>query len=133
MEEIKESQIWQRVRGESDRAGELRQMLTDQGQLWSRYRQMARRGGKWRLLLEQKESQIACLRGLLRLTTGQSAAHPRPTESQADLPQCMAREQVFLQELTRLKRDPEWGPVYGVLAESQTRQCRILLELIGTL
>ena len=41
--------------------------------------------------------------------------------------------EAFLQELTRLKRDPEWGPVYGVLAEGQTRQCRILLELLGTL
>ena len=132
MEERKESEIWQRVRGESDRAGELRGMLERQGQLWCCYRQTARRGGKWRTLLEQKENQIACLRGLLRMTTGQSAAHPRPTETRVDLLQSMTREQDFLRELTRLKRDEEWGPVWEAMAEGQKRQCRILLEIIGT-
>lgn len=133
MEKLQESQIWQRVRGESDRAGQLRRMLAEQGRLWGCYRQLARRGGKWRMLLEQKENQIACLRGLLRMHTGQSTAHPRPAEGHVDVMQCMAREQSFLQELTDLKRDPEWGPVYDAMTEMQKRQCRILLEIIGTL
>ena len=132
MEQRKESEIWQRVRGEADRAGELRGMLERQGQLWCCYRQTARRGGKWRLLLEQKESQIACLRGLLRMHTGQSTAHPRACDGKVDLLHCMAREQDFLRELTRLKRDDEWGPVWEAMAEGQKRQCRILLEIIGT-
>ncbi len=133
MEQRKESEIWQRVRGETDRAGELRRMLMEQGKLWCCYRQMARRGGKWRILLEQKENQIACIRGLLRMTTGQSAAHPRPAETRVDVMQCMTREQSFLRELTNWKRDAEWGPVYEAMAEGQKRQCRMMLEIIGNL
>ena len=75
MEETMEKRVWQRVRGEPDRAAALRECLARQGRLWSIYRNLSRRGGKYRVLLEQKESQIACMRGMMRILTGQAAAH----------------------------------------------------------
>lgn len=135
MESMEERRIWQRVRGTEgpDRVQQIRTCLAEQGQLWSAYRQLARRGGKCRQLLEQKENQIACLRGVLRVLTGQGAAHPRSAEVRVDLLQCFAGEQRFLQELTGLSRDEELGAIFGAMAERQKLQCRLLLEIVGSL
>ena len=133
MEEIMEKRVWQRVRGEPDRVQVLRECLARQGKLRSVYRTLSRRGGKCRLLLEQKENQIACLRGLLRVLTGQSAAHPRCGECRVDLLEAFAAEQQLLGELTGFGREPELGPVFAALAEGQKKHLRILLEVIGTM
>ncbi len=132
MEELNESRVWQRVRG-TDQTEDLRLLLVRQARLRAVYRQMSRRGGKWRLLLEQKESQIACLRGLLRIRTGQGAACPRVGEAKPDLAACFAEERGLLAELTRLSREEELGPVFAVLLREQQKHCRLLLELLGTM
>lgn len=131
MEELEERRVWQRVRG-TDRTQELRDCLVRQGKLRGAYRQLARRGGRGLRLLEQKENQIACLRGLLRVRTGQSVAPPRSGDGPVDLLECFQAEQRFLEELIRWSREEELGPVFAALAEGQKRQCRILLELLGT-
>ncbi len=128
-----EKRVWQRVRGEPERAEALRGCLARQGRLWSVYRSLSRRGGKSRMLFEQKENQIACLRGLLRVLTGQGAAHPRCGEVRVDLLECFAAEQQFLEELTRWSREADLGAVFAALADGQKRHLRILLELIGTM
>ena len=132
MEELNESRVWQRVRG-TDQTEDLRRILVRQARLRAVYRQMSRRGGKWRLLLEQKESQIACLRGLLRIRTGQGAACPRVGETSQDLTACFDEERGLLAELTRLSREEELGPVFAVLLREQQKHCRLLLELLGTM
>ena len=132
MEELNESRVWQRVRG-TDQTEDLRRLLIRQARLRAVYRQMSRRGGKWRLLLEQKESQIACLRGLLRIRTGQGAACPRVGETSQDLAACFDEERGLLAELTRLSREEELGPVFTVLLREQQKHCRLLLELLGTM
>ena len=132
MEELNESRIWQRVRG-TDQTEDLRGLLVRQARLRAVYRQLSRRGGKWRLLLEQKESQIACLRGLLRIRTGQGAACPRVGETSQDLAACFDEERGLLSELTRLSREEELGPVFAVLLREQQKHCRLLLELLGTM
>jgi len=133
MEEMAEKRVWQRVRGEPELVGRLRSLLEEQGRLWGVYRTLGRRGGKYRLLLEQKENQIACLRGMLRVLTGQGAAHPRWGGGAPDLQSCFEAEQRLLEELTRCSREPELGPVLGAMAEGQKRHLRILLEVIGTM
>lgn len=134
MEAMDERRVWQRVRGESgDPVQRLRSCLADQGPLWSAYRQLSRRGGKCRVLFEQKENQIACLRGLLRVRTGQSVSHPKGGDGQIDLLRCFGREQRFLRELEEMSRDPEQGFVFQALHERQKVQCRLLLEIIGTM
>ena len=131
MEELTEKRVWQRVRGEMDPADRLRGLLADQGRVWGAYRTMSRRGGAWRQLLEQKEEQIACLRGLLRAMTGQGAAFPRSGGGPVDLMQCLESERQLLAELTALGREGEWAPVLDLMKDRQKRQCRILLELLG--
>lgn len=135
MEAMDERRVWQRVRGteEPDRVQRLRDCLRAQGELWAAYRQLSRRGGKCRQLFDQKENQIACLRGLLRVLTGQSAALPRAGEGKVELLRCFSGEQRFLRELTDLSRDPELGPVFETLRERQKCQCRLLLEILGTM
>lgn len=133
MEEIVEKRVWQRVRGEPDRVETLRGCLARQGRLWSVYRSLSRRGGKCRTLFEQKENQIACLRGLLRVMTGQGIQHPRCGECRVDLLEAFAAEQQLLEELTGFSREPGLGPVFSALAEGQKKHLRILLEVIGTM
>ena len=133
MEETMEKRVWQRVRGESDRVGALRECLNRQGRLWSQYRSLSRRGGKCRMLFEQKENQIACLRGLLRIRTGQGAVCPRVGETSQDLAACFAEERGLLAELARLSREEELGPVFAILLREQQKHCRLLLELLGTM
>ena len=130
MEENVEKQIWQRVRGTAveDPAQELRRWLTEQGRLWAAYRTLSRRGGGYRRLFEQKDRQIACLRGLLRLRTGQCTAFPRSGEIPADLMACYEPEARFLEELTAKNRDP----ALAALAESQKKHLCHLLELLGS-
>ena len=132
MEELAEKRIWQRVRGEMDSTERVRALLADQGPLLGTYRNLSRRGGAWRRLWELKESQVACLRGLLRLLTGQSAAKPRPGAA-GDLNTCLESERRLLGELTDLSRDAGIGDLAGALTEGQRRICRLLLELMGSM
>ncbi len=127
MEAMEERKVWQRVRG-TDGAEKLRQMLESQGQLAGQYRQLARRGGKFRQLYEQKEAQIQCLRGLLRVQTGQSVSHPRYTEGRIDLFRCHTLETEFLKAL-----NSEADPIFPALRDRQQAQCRLLLEVIGAM
>ena len=128
-----EKRVWQRVRGEPDRVQALRECLARQGKLRSVYRSLSRRGGKCRQLLEQKENQIACLRGLLRVLTGQGVAPPRCAEGKVDLLEVFAGERQLLEELTGLARDQDLGPVFAALAEGQKKHLRLLLEILGTM
>ena len=132
MEELAEKRIWQRVRGESDSTERVRSLLADQGPLLGTYRNLSRRGGTWRRLWELKESQVACLRGLLRLLTGQTAAKPTPGTA-GDLNACLESERRLLGELTDLSRDAGIGDLAGALTDGQRRICRLLLELMGSM
>ena len=97
------------------------------------YRSLSRRGGRGRQLYEQKGNQIACLRGLLRVMTGQSVAPPRSPEVQADLLRCHREELVFLGQLTAWSREGELAALFGALADRQKCQCRLVLEILGTM
>ena len=132
MEELAEKRIWQRVRGEGDFTGRVRAMLADQGPLLGTYRNLSRRGGTWRRLWELKEAQVACLRGLLRVLTGQTAAKPRPGTA-GDLHDCFRLERKFLGELTDLSREGEIADLAALLLDHQRKLCRLELELLGTM
>ena len=133
MEEQLESRVWQRVRGASDPAEELRQCLVRQGELLGIYRSLSRRGGRGRQLYEQKGSQVACLRGLLRVMTGQCIAPPRSPEAPADLLRCHREEMEFLRQLKRWSREGELSALFESLADRQKCQCRLVLEILGTM
>ena len=128
MEETTQKQIWQRVRGSAGSEPEevLRRWLAEQGRLWAVYRCFSRRGGRYRLLFEQKDRQLSCLRGLLRLRTGQCTARPRCSEAPPDLFACYEPETRFLEELAC-----QSSPVLAALARGQQKQLCLLLELLG--
>ena len=132
MEELAEKRIWQRVRGEGDLTGRVRSLLADQGPVLGTYRNLSRRGGTWRRLWELKEAQVACLRGLLRVLTGQAAAKPRPGTA-GDLTACFAHERKFLGELRSLSQEGEIGDLAALLLKRQQEICRLELELLGTM
>ena len=132
MEELAEKRIWQRVRGEGDLTGRVRALLADQGPVLGTYRNLSRRGGTWRRLWELKEAQVACLRGLLRLLTGQTAAKPRPGTA-GDLTTCFRLERKLLGELTDLSREGEIGDLAALLLKRQQELCRLELELLGNM
>ena len=133
MEESRESKIWQRVRGGGDPVEELRQCLQKQGELLGVYRGLSRRGGRGRQLYEQKSSQIACLRGLLRVMTGQCVAPPRSPDAPAELLRCHRAELEFLGQLKCWSREGELAAVFDALTDRQKCQCRLVLELLGTM
>ena len=133
MEESRESKIWQRVRGGVDPAEELRQCLQKQGELLGMYRSLSRRGGRGRQLYEQKSSQVACLRGLLRVMTGQCVAPPRSPEVPVDLLRCHRTELEFLGQLKRWSREETLSDLFDSLTDRQKCQCRLVLELLGTM
>ena len=133
MEESRESKIWQRVRGGGDPAEELRQCMQKQGELLGMYRALSRRGGRGRQLYEQKQHQIDCLRGLLRVTTGQPIAPPRSPEARLDLLRCHRAELEFLGFLLQRSREGELAAIFDALMERQKCQCRLVLELLGTM
>ena len=132
MEELAEKRIWQRVRGDGDITGRVRALLADQGPLLGTYRNFSRRGGSWRRLWELKEAQVACLRGLLRVLTGQTAAKPRPGTA-GDLNDCFRLERRLLGELTALSREGEIADLAALLLKRQQEICRLELELLGTM
>ena len=132
MEELAEKRIWQRVRGDGDITGRVRALLADQGPLLGTYRNLSRRGGSWRRLWELKEAQVASLRGLLRLLTGQIAAKPRPGTA-GDLSTCFTLERKFLGELRTLSQEGEIGDLAALLLKRQQELCRLELELLGTM
>ena len=132
MEELAEKRIWQRVRGDGDITGRVRALLADQGPVLGTYRSLSRRGGTWRRIWELKESQVAALRGLLRLLTGQTAAKPRPGTA-GDLNDCFRLERRFLGELTDLSREGEISDLAALLLIRQQELCRLELELLGTM
>ena len=133
MEELTEKRVWQRVRGELDPAEQVRRMLSDQGALLGTYRTLSRRGGAWRRLYEQSEAQIACLRGLLRVMTGQCIAPPRSPDAPADLLRCHRAELEFLGQLRCWSKEGELAAVFDALTDRQSCQCRLVLELLGTM
>ena len=131
MEELTEKRVWQRVRGETEILDRVRSCLTDQGGLLNAYRSFSRRGGLWRRLYEGKQEQVSCLRGLVRVLTGQGAARPGGN-ALPDLAACFDRERRLLLELTELSRNPDFGPIFAILLDRQKAICRLVLELLGT-
>lgn len=129
MHELDERRIWQRVRGEEaeSKTDWLRRELSRQAALAERYRSWSRRGGKFQRLYERKRSQIACLRGMLRLGTGQPAAMPRVEPPAPELPGCWCWERQFWAELRTRTEDPG----AAALLEQQQVQCRELLAILG--
>ena len=88
-------------------------------------------------LAREDQGHGACLKGIYAMITDQEPvikATPMTAGSvELVLRKCYAAEMNTAREYERWATDPEYGPVFGRLAEQEREHCRHVLELLGKL
>ena len=133
--------IWQRVRGETPPVtdglpGLAANALAHAALYGTLARQMQGPGRTMLLKLQEDEQHCArCLKGVYRMVTGnrmQPAAVPIPAENtEAALRKCYGQSLKTLAAFESRAYDPEYGPVFGILAAKKREHCCALAELLG--
>ena len=133
--------IWQRVRGETPPVtdglpGLAANALAHAALYGTLARQMQGSGRKMLLKLQEEEQHcVRCLKGVYRMVTGnrmQPAAVPIPAENmEAALRKCYGQSLKTLAAFESRAYDPEYGPVFGILAAKKREHCCALAELLG--
>ena len=133
--------IWQRVKGETPPATEglpglAANALAHAALYGTLARQMQGPGRTILLKLQEDEQHCArCLKGIWRMVTGkrmQPAAVPLPSENmEAALRRCYGQTLKTLSAFEKRAFDPEYGPVFGILAAKKREHCCALAELLG--
>ena len=133
--------IWQRVKGETPPATEglpglAANALAHAALYGALARQMQGPGRTILLKLQEDEQHCArCLKGIWRMVTGkrmQPAAVPLPAENiEAALRRCYGQTLKTLAAFEKRAFDPEYGPVFGILAAKKREHCCALAELLG--
>ena len=145
MDNKKAAQVWQRVTGSNHPQHDTRELLDLITEEWAdatTYLHLSRHfqgkeSGILRKLSEQEQAHTACLKGIYTLITG-SAPKVRTIGPPQDPPmqvlrRCYGREMHCLAQYESRTNDPEYGQVFGKLAEQEREHCRLILELIGNL
>lgn len=133
--------IWQRVKGETPPAtdglpGLAANALAHAALYAALARQMQGPSRTILLKLQEDEQRCArCLKGIWRMVTGkrmQPAAVPLPSENtDAALHRCYGQCLKTLAAFEKRAYDPEYGPVFGLLAAKKREHCCALAELLG--
>ena len=133
--------IWQRVKAEptpvSDGLpGFAANALARAGLYASLARQTQGPGRTVLLKLQEEEQHCArCLKGIYRMITGsrmQAAAAPLPAENkEAALLKCYGQTVKTLAAFEKRAFDPEYGPIFAVLAAKKREHCCKIAELLG--
>ena len=135
-----EQRVWQRVMQQPQaEASPLKAIAVEVQAAMAEYRQLLksrveshRELGK-RLLTAEQEN-LACLRGLHYLQTGEPMKLPMVSALPADLKRMVRRyhssRRIWLEYVSR-SAEPEWGTVYGEMAKRQEQQCDRLCQLLG--
>ena len=120
----------------------LQSLIVEEWQQAQAYEQLSRKltGGArttiWELQREKK-AQIACLKGICTMCTGQAplikAVQPPSAPAPQLLRQCYGRQLRCLARYEGAVGDPEYGHVYKGMAEQDRRHCREILKLLGEL
>jgi len=140
-----EARVWERVRGETEEASrrwKLQPLATEELAGSAVYlmlsRQMqGREKALLRQLFEEERAHAECLKGMHWLVTG-TPMSLRTVPPAAELPEqalrkCYARTLRQWKAYDSRKEDPEYGPVFRLLAEEEQKHCRMLLELTGSM
>ena len=97
----------------------------------------ARESAVLQRLARDARGHISCLEGISVLVTGDvpeiRTPAPEAGSVTAQLRKCYGRAMRTLVTYEARSRDREYGPVFARLAAQQRDQCRIILELIGSL
>jgi hypothetical protein len=142
----KEARVWQRLQAEKQEGknqshGEnLQALVMEQLQLSAVYSHLARvcpgrDGAVFMRLAREAKIQALCLKGILKLITGQNpsvaATPPQSSLSEAMLRRCYGQELRLLREYESRCTDTEYGPVFDRMAGRNREHCAALMELIG--
>lgn len=133
--------VWNRVRGTAPEksAADLEPLIAEEWEASAAYLALAKRTeGRHTALLQQlarqSRSRWACLQGISLLRTGRRPGHIHPKSPAGSsgeiLRRCCSRAMGTV-ELYGQLCSQESSPVFPLLAQEQTRDCRILLELLG--
>ena len=141
----KAAQVWQRVTGNNHPAQDTQTLLALITEEWadaSTYLQLSRQfqgqdSGILRKLSQQEQAHTACLKGIYTLITGSApkvrTIGPLQEPPMQVLRKCYGREMHCLAQYEARTNDPEYGQVFGKLADQEREHCRLILELIGNL
>ena len=135
-----EQRVWQRVMQQpqaetsplkaiavevQEAVGEYRQLLKSRVES---HRELGRR------LLAAEQENLACLRGIHYLQTGEPMKLPMVNTIPVDLRRFVRRyhsARKLLTEFTARSAEPEWGCVFCEMARRQQMQCDRLCQLVG--
>ena len=135
-----EKRVWQRVMAQPrQEASNLKTLAIDTQEALGEYRQLLKAKVEsirevGRQLLKVEQENMACLRGLHYLQTGEQMKVSMGNLFPVDLKRMVrryhsARRQ--LMEYTARSAEPEWGCVFQAMAKRQEGQCDRLCQLLG--
>ena len=140
----KQERVWQRVQGTPPAPDHqwIPEMLTEEKTGGAIYLHLShhfggKEGAMLRRMFEEEQSHISCLRGIYRLITGERCQiHTKPLipeDPAIALRHCYGREMRCLATYEAHSTDPEYGPVFSLLARDEREHCKNILHLIGKL
>ena len=135
-----EQRVWQRVMAQPQQGvSNLKTLAIDTQEALGEYRQLLKAKVEsirevGRQLLKAEQENLACLRGLHYLQTGEQMKLPMTGSMPMDIKRMVrryhsARRQ--LMEYTARSAEPEWGCVFQAMAKRQEGQCDRLCQLLG--
>ena len=137
-----EQQIWQRVFAQPRAAGQedLRGLQLSVMELMAIYRHLygealAKSRDRIRSLFRGERENLACLRGMCRLSGGAEGKEKTMTvpklAAEKLLQLCYHKTRQAMAEYTARSVDPEFGEVFRQMAQREGEHCAILVQLLG--
>ena len=139
MEDL-EQRVWQRVKGHQEpENSDLKQLAMESQQAAAEYRNLLRSKLEshrefGRQLLKAEQENLAALKGLYFLQTGNAMRLPMESGMHWDTKKMVRRYHMSrrtLAEYMARSAEPEWGCVYLAMAKRQEQQCDRLAQLLG--
>ena len=136
--------VWQRVQQRPPEQPDTAPLLALINQVWENAAacmtlakvSQGREAAVFRKIFEQEQATARTLRGIYILQTGTVPAQPAVKNANeitaARLRRCCTHAMTTAQALEQRCADPEYGPVYQMLAQRQLENWLLLLEIIGT-
>ena len=135
-----EKRVWQRVMQQTQPENTaLKSLAMESQEAMTEYRQLLKAKVEsirevGRQLLKAEQENMACLRGMHYLQTGEPMKLPMVSALPADLKRMVRRyhsgRRIWLEYVSR-SAEPEWGTVFGEMAKRQEQQCDRLCQLVG--
>lgn len=133
--------VWQRVRGnEPPPEEELLPLITTALQQAADLQSLAAQLPKYAQRLKQAAEEARrccrCLRGIRLIRSGScpmpAAVSPKSGLPRAGLQRCIGRSLQLAADLKSRETHREYGSIFQELSLQQSRQCCVLLELLGS-